>query len=141
MKAGDALNIGDRLTPLTKGPITRQHLVEWCAAENDYYPLHYDERVAARMGLEATPIQGTYKVALIGQLLARILPAASRIVSIDISYRGSDFEGDTLTVNAKLVDRVSQGSQCERLVFDVWTENQRGEPSTTGRSVVECPSS
>jgi hypothetical protein len=39
--------------------------VEWCAAENDYYFLHYDERVAERMKLPGTPIQGTYKFALL----------------------------------------------------------------------------
>ena len=37
------LKVGDELPPVRKGPITRQHLVEWCAAENDYYTLHYDE--------------------------------------------------------------------------------------------------
>ncbi len=48
---------GHRLPPLTKGPVTRQMLVEWCAAENDYYHLHFDERVAEAMGMPGTPIQ------------------------------------------------------------------------------------
>ena len=42
------LRVGAELPALRKGPITRQHLVEWCAAENDYYPLHYDDRFAER---------------------------------------------------------------------------------------------
>ena len=49
------LKVGDELPALRKGPITRQHLVEWCAAENDYYFLHYDERVAEKMKLPGSP--------------------------------------------------------------------------------------
>lgn len=60
---------GEELHSLRKGPITHQHMVGWCAAENDYYPLHHDGRVAQRMKLTGAPIQGTLTFALLGQMI------------------------------------------------------------------------
>lgn len=126
-----ALQPGDELPPLQKGPITRQHLVEWCAAENDYYPLHYDERVAEQMKLPGTPIQGTMKVALIGQMLQRWLGTRGRLQGLSARYRGIDLEGDTLTARAR-VDAVDGAT----VTLAVWVENSRGERFTEGQAVV-----
>jgi len=126
-----ALQPGDELPPLHKGPITRQHLVEWCAAENDYYPLHYDERVAERMKLPGTPIQGTMKVALIGQMLQGWLGTAGRLQRLSARYSGIDLEGETLTARAR-IEAVDGGT----VTLEVWVENSRGERSTTGQATV-----
>ena len=80
---------GQALPELVKGPVTRQHLVEWCAAENDYFYLHYDERVAATMQLPGTPIQGTYQYALLGQLVDRWMGGTGAPLNgIECAYRG-----------------------------------------------------
>lgn len=129
---GTALQPGDELPPLQKGPITRQHLVEWCAAENDYYPLHYDERVAERMKLPGTPIQGTMKVALIGQMLQRWLGARGKLQGLSARYSGIDLEGETLTARARV--EAVDGST---VTLAVWVENSRGERHTSGQATVQ----
>lgn len=135
MDARDQLRVGAELPPLSKGPITRQMLVEWCAAENDYYPLHYDERLAQAMKLPGTPVQGTYRYALMGQMIARWLResgVAGWLVQIGASYRGLDLEGDALTARGRVVRL-----DAARLHLEVWIENSRGERSTNGTATVE----
>jgi acyl dehydratase len=107
MQAGDDLREGAELPSLCKGPVTRQMLVEWCAAENDYFPLHYDERMARQMSLPGTPIQGTYRYALMGQMICRWLQTratagAGSLVRIGATYRGLDLEGDVITARGRI---------------------------------------
>lgn len=128
----DTVRVGDELPALVKGPITRQHLVEWCAAENDYYPLHYDERLAQAMGLAGTPVQGTLKYALMAQLVERWLGADGNLASIEAQYRGVDFEGDTLTASAHIAAVRDDGT----VALDIRIENQRGECTTRGEAVI-----
>jgi acyl dehydratase len=121
--------IGEDLPKLTRGPVTRQHLVEWCAAENDYYLIHYDERAAMAMGLPGAPIQGTYKYALLGQLVGRWLGSRGRLSRIDCSYRGISLEGETLTACGRVTAVDARSGQ---VTLDLWVENERGEISANG---------
>jgi len=139
MPAFDAIKVGDELPPLAKGPVTRQHLVEWCAAENDYYYLHYDERVAERMQLPGTPIQGTYKMALMGQLVARWLGGSGgRLATFNVSYRGLSLEGDTLTCKGRVV-RCSRDVDEGKVELELWCENADGVRSAIGNATVAFP--
>jgi len=134
----ESLQPGDELPPLIKGPVTRQHLVEWCAAENDYYHLHYDERVAERMQLPGTPIQGTYKYALLGQLVTRWLGSSGRLVNVEAAYRGLSLEGDTLTCKGRVTRCTREGNE-GKVELELWCENSDGTRSTTGKAVVALP--
>lgn len=132
MPAIGNVHVGDELPALVKGPITRQHLVEWCGAENDYYPLHYDERLAQTMGLAAPPVQGTLKYALMARLVERWLGDDGILLVIAAQYRGVDFEGDTLTVRGRVTAVNDDGT----VALEVWIDNQRGECTTRGEAVV-----
>jgi len=134
------LRVGDELPPLKKGPVTRQHLVEWCAAENDYYPLHYDERVATAMRIPGTPIQGTYKLALSGQLISNWLNGVGRLRSISVSYRGLDLEGSLITVRGVVAALTPSDDGTGQAVIEVWVEDADMKRSTTGQAVIELPS-
>ncbi len=133
-----AVKVGDELPPLVKGPVTRQHLVEWCAAENDYYYLHYDERVADRMKLPGTPIQGTYKLALMGQLIARWLDGRGTLRGLEGAYRGLSLEGDTLTCGGRITRRAEEKGE-GIIELELWCENSDGTRSTTGTATVALP--
>ena len=128
----EQLQVGQEIPALTKGPITRQMLVEWCAAENDYYPLHYDERVAAAMKLPGTPIQGTYKYALMGQAVQRWLAGQGTLNQLSARYRGLNLEGDHITARA----RISHIEVDGRVTLEVWVEGANGERTTEGIAVV-----
>lgn len=129
----DDLREGEELPALRKGPVTRQMLVEWCAAENDYYPLHYDDRVAASMKLPGTPIQGTFRYALMAQLVQRWLGADGTLNRISASYRGLNLEGEIITARGRVV-KIEPDTM--RVTLEVWVENETGERSTAGEAVV-----
>src|ERR1700719_2753433 len=123
MGTDEALHVGTDIPPLSKGPVTRQMLVEWCAAENDYYPIHFDERLAQQMNLPGTPIQGTYRYALMGQMISRwllSLQGAGSLVRISASYRGLDLEGDVITARGRISGWNSvAGDQSFRVQLDI----------------------
>ncbi|MDY6945512.1 MAG: MaoC/PaaZ C-terminal domain-containing protein [Pseudomonadota bacterium] len=127
----EQLRIGDEIPALRKGPITRQLLVEWCAAENDYYPLHYDERVSKEMKLPGTPIQGTYKYALMAQAVQRWLGIAGVLNRLSARYRAVDLEGECLTARGRITQ-----IEAERVTLEVWVEAQSGTRNTEGVAVV-----
>jgi acyl dehydratase len=129
---------GDELPPLHKGPVTRQMLVEWCAAENDYYNLHYDERVAQQMKLPGTPIQGTFKYAMMGQMVERWLGKSGLLRCITASYRGLNLEGEQIVARGKVLSSslTDAGGLIE---IEVWVENDHGVRSTMGRATVFLP--
>jgi acyl dehydratase len=129
------IEAGLELPPLRKGPITRQRLVEWCAAENDYYPLHYDERMAEQMKLPGTPIQGTYRLAMLGQMIDAWLGAEGRLERISASYRGIDLEGETLTARGRVLSCEAVGDGARRVRLELWVENVRGERHTLGEAI------
>lgn len=127
--------IGQTLPSLTKGPVGRQALVEWCAAENDYYDLHYDESVVAAQGLPGPPIQGTFRFALLGQMISRWAGKDAMLERIGVSYRGLDLEGDTISARGKIC-KIEQAGSCTRVELEIWIENQKGESSTRGTASV-----
>ncbi|SFC28762.1 MaoC/PaaZ C-terminal domain-containing protein [Tropicimonas isoalkanivorans] len=120
-----------------RGPITRMHLVEWCAAENDYYILHYDERHALRMGFQAPLIQGTYKFALLGQLIARCWPEA-RLDSVSIRYVRADSEGIVLTLSAEET-ACEEGAGGTRRILALTVTGEDASPSATGEATIVTP--
>lgn len=93
---GGRLVAGSALPELVKGPIRRHNLVEWCAAENDYNNLHYDEGEARATGMPAVVVQGSFQLALAGQMLARVMSPDDRLASLSINYRKAAFEGGTI---------------------------------------------
>ena len=128
----ETLQVGQEIPAISKGPVTRQLLVEWCAAENDYYPLHYDERVAAAMKLPGTPIQGTYKYALMGLAVQRWLGTDGTMNQLSARYRGLNLEGEHITARGRISSIDSDG----RVTLEVWVEGASGERTTEGVAVV-----
>jgi acyl dehydratase len=128
---------GHELPPLRKGPVTRQHLVEWCAAENDYFPLHYDERVAERMRLPGTPVQGTYRYALMGQLVESCIGPRAVLSRISANYRGLALDGEVLTARGT-VTSVDQNGEGITLRMSVWVEGESGAKVAEGEALVRA---
>lgn len=133
----ETIAVGQELPALRKGPVSRQRLVEWCAAENDYFPLHYDERVAARMNLPGSPIQGTYRYALMGQMVQAWMGPHATLRRITASYRGLALEGECVTARGRVagVEKTPGGAQ---LRLDVWVETDAGVKVAEGEALVQA---
>ena len=83
------------------------------------------------MKLPGTPVQGTLRYALIGQMLQRWLGQNGTLKRASVVYRGLNLEGETITARAQL--KAIDGNT---LTFDVWVENDAAARSTVGEAVV-----
>ena len=120
MSAPDDLASGQALPVWRKGPITLQQLVEWCGAENDYNPIHYEEEKARALGLPGRPVQGTLRFALLGHYVRRHVHGW-RLERITCRYAGLALVGDTLEMSGTVTAR-EEG----RLVLALSSHNQSG---------------
>lgn len=134
----DAIQIGDEIPSLVKGPVTTQQLVKYAGASGDYYQIHYDEAFAKNVGLPGVIIHGLLKGAFLGQLLTDWVGEIGTLKKFGCSYRGMDYPGDTLTCRGKVTGKYSKDG--ENLVeLEIWVENQRGEKTTPGNAIVALP--
>lgn len=84
------------------------------------------------MTLPGSPIQGTLKFALMGQLMERWIGHGGTLKRISASYRGLNLEGEVIIARAQV--KAVEGST---FTFVVWVENEAGARSTSGEAVVE----
>jgi acyl dehydratase len=132
----DKIAIGAGIPPLVKQPTT-QHLVMWAGASGDYNPIHYDKDFALSRGLPGVVVHGQLSTAFICQMLSDWYGQKGSLKKLNVSYKGLNFPGDTLTCRGVIKDKSQAG---ENLVtLDVWVENQRGEKTVAGTAVVGLP--
>lgn len=135
----DDMEEGQEIPLLTKGPITTRTIMQWGAAVGDYYEIHYDDRFAREVAhLPGVIVHGTYKFALLGQLLSDWHGPAGWVRRLGCSYRGMDVPGDVMTARGRIKGKLEQ--EGEHLVeVEVWTQNPRGERTTVGEALVLLP--
>jgi acyl dehydratase len=131
------VQVGADVPTLVKLPTTRQ-LVMWAGASGDFVEIHYDKDYALANGLPGVIVHGALKAAFLGQLLTDWIGKRGILKELECRYEGLDFPGEDLTCGGKIVEKRVEGK--ERLVVcEVWTENPRGEKTTTGKAVVALP--
>ena len=135
-RASDPLAEGSELIPaLVVGPITVRYLAMFATASAEYVDIHYDADYARSVGLPGPIIQGLYKTALIGQMLASWAGHEGRVRSLDVQHRGMDLAGAVLTAGGCVEN--DRGEDGEDVVScRVWVENQDGVVTTEGSAIV-----
>jgi acyl dehydratase len=73
--------VGDRLTPLAVGPVTRTDLALFAGGSGDHNPIHLDLDVARAAGMDDVFAQGMLSMAHLGRLLTGHVPQ-SRLRSL-----------------------------------------------------------
>ena len=125
------IKTGDAIPPVTKGPVTSELMVRWAAGSGDFNAIHYDKDWALSQGLPSTVIAGPMKAAMLAHYLTHWAGSLSALKALQCRYRGMDVAGDTLTLCGK-VTAVEMTKDGRQIVCEVWTQNQRGETTTTG---------
>ena len=131
----DDVAVGAEIPSLVKKPTTRQ-LVMWAGASGDYNPIHYDKDFALSRGLPGVVVQGQLSTAFICQMLSDWYGKAGNLKKLNVSYKGLNLPGDTLTCHGVVKDKSSAGENL--ITLDVWVENQRGEKTVAGMAIVSC---
>jgi 3-hydroxybutyryl-CoA dehydratase len=94
--------------------------------------IHVQPEAAKAAGFSTTVAHGLITSEYISDLMIREIGKGWLLAGrLSVAFVGSPLCGDTITTNGRLVERIDEGS-FERLVYEVWCENQRGEAVTVG---------
>lgn len=133
---------GSALPSLVVGPVTVRYLAMFATATAEFVDIHYDADYARSVGLPGPIVQGLYKTALIGQMLARSTGAAGRITRLSVQHRGIDAAGSILTAEGRTkrpAPIIGRGCAVE---YEVCVRNHSGRVTTHGTALVSpCVSS
>jgi acyl dehydratase len=131
--------VGDELPELVRGPLTTTHVMRWSAAIENWHRIHYDEPFAVvHDGLPGLLVNGSFKQHLLAQLMRGWLEPTGWLARIQMSFRGMDRVGDTLTAHGR-VDETAVRDGLGIVVCTIGIRNQRGEEGTTGSSTGILP--
>jgi acyl dehydratase len=131
--------IGEELPPVVRGPLTTTHVMRWSAAIENWHRIHYDQPFAVEHdGLPGLLINGSFKQHLLVQLLRGWLEPDGWLARIQMSFRGMDLVGDTLTAWGR-VAATSVRDGLGLVVCEIGIRNQRGEEGTTGSATGVLP--
>lgn len=121
---------GDELGPF-RLQVTREQLVRYAGASDDYNPIHYDDTVARSFGLPGVIVHGMLNMGLIARYVMQALPAGARLEQYGVRFRQMVQPGDELVITARVRD-LEEG----RARLDVQLGPEGGKPAVSGKMVV-----
>jgi len=134
----EAVNVGDELPPLVKGPIQQIQLTRYAGASGDFNPIHQDDEFAKAAGMGGVFAHGMLSMGFVAQALTD-WAGAGRVRKIGVRFAALVRLKDIVTCRGRVVAKSSKDDQ-HLVDLDVWAENQRGERVVTGRATVVLPS-
>lgn len=131
---------GQKLKPIRKGPLTSSHLVRWCAAQQNWDKIHYDEAYAKNIaGLQERVINGGLKQHYLTQLLQQNFADEIVISRLKYDFVAPDFINDSLEIRGEIVGRgFTEDHLILQINLQVWNLNQE-KISTAGKAIVTLP--
>lgn len=133
------VQVGDDLPELVRGPLTTTHVMRWSAAIENWHRIHYDHPFAVEHErLPGLLVNGSWKQHFLVQLLRGWLEPAGWLAKVEMSFRGMDLVGDTLTAWGSVTGtEVRDGLGL--VVCEIGIRNQRGEDTTPGTATGVLP--
>lgn len=124
------MEVGKELGPFSL-IISREQLVRYAGAADDYNPIHYDEGAARSFGLPGVIVHGMLNMGVISRLVLEALPPGSFLVKGSVRFRQMVQPGEELEVTA----RVRQWT-APTVVLDVQLGRPGDRAAVGGRMVV-----
>lgn len=126
---------GDLLKPLSRGPITREHLKAYAHAALDFNPIHLEEKFAKEAGFPSVIVHGMLSMAYLGDLICLNFPEKDfRLKKFRTRFRKVTFPGDVLTCEGKVKSVSPEGV----ITVTVSAKNQKNEVTSDGDAEI-CP--
>lgn len=130
------VSVGDRLEPVSFGPITNKDLVKWAAAADDFHEIHYDKDYALAQGLPNVVVHGPLKLALIGRLLMGTSGPQGWLQRFNCRYLALDVPGTVLRVTAEVTAVRPEPGEVDLAVAVV---NERDITTAAGTATLRLP--
>jgi acyl dehydratase len=124
------MEVGKELGPFSLS-VSREQLVRYAGASDDYNPIHYDDAAARSYGLPGVIVHGMLNMGVISRLVLEALPAGSMLVKYSARFRQMVQPGERLAVKVQ----VRQWS-APTAVLDVQLSREGDRPAVAGRMVV-----
>lgn len=135
----EAVNVGDALPALAKGPLTTAHLMRWSAAMENWHKIHYDKPFAIEHDkLPGVLVNGTLKQQFIMQFLRDWAGDAGWVWKVGFQFRAMNVEGETLRLWGKVTGK-RECSDYGLVDIELGITNDAGKESTPGTAVVALP--
>ena len=127
---------GDALEQISLD-LTLRRSVQAVAGTRDYYPFHHDEQFAKENGAEGIFVNTMFLQGFIGRAAAEWFGNDSFLRRVEISMRGSNYIGRTLTAEGT-VTTTSVSNGCRLVEADVTLATEDG-PTTAVTLTVQLP--
>jgi acyl dehydratase len=124
--------IGDLITPLIKGPVTRTQFVKFAAATQDFNPLHFDDDHAHMQGFGSAFAPGNLTFAQLEEALHNFAENG-RLLRVVGTFHKFVWPGDLLTAKALISDKYKHNDE-SRIDLEIWIENQNHEIVVKGQA-------
>ncbi len=126
-------NKGDILSPIEKGPLTKQKLYEYAKASGDLNPIHLDDETAKEVGLPSVIVHGMISMAFIADYIATYFPSETyKLNLLKAKFKKVIFPGQKLKCNGVITDIGDDGT----IVLSVQVKNESNEVVTEGKAHV-----
>ncbi len=95
------MEIGEELRP-SPLVVSREQLVRYAGAADDYNPIHYDDAAAQSFGLPGVIVHGMLNMGLMTHYVLDQLPAGSQVVSFTVRFRSMVVPDQPIRVSARV---------------------------------------
>ena len=133
----DQLSLGADLPELRKDAITKVQLVKYAGASGDYNLIHTDDETAKGVGLDGVIAHGMLSMAFLGEYCCWLAGPES-VRRLTVRFAEMVRPGDVLTCHGRVKSQ-EIGAADRRLTLEIWAENQRAQPVTTGEAELVMP--
>lgn len=125
------MEIGEEWGP-REFTVSKEQLVRYAGASDDYNPIHYDDEVARSFGLPGVIVHGMLNVGLIIGFVSDNLPKGWRLKGCAMRFRQVVEPGHRLEMRARVrhVDK-------HIATLDVALQEYEQRPCVTGRVTIE----
>jgi acyl dehydratase len=103
--------VGERIGPIRRGPITTRQLVEYAGASLDFNRIHYDEPFAKAGGFPSVIAHGMLSMAFLGQLAVELAGGPAALRALSTRFRAVTLPGDTVEVRGEVTAVRSEEDQ------------------------------
>lgn len=133
----NGLHVGDSLPSFTKDPITKVQLVRYAGASGDFNPLHTDDGVAQKGGLNGVIAQGVLIMGFMGQAISGWVKTHD-LKRFKVRFIGMTYPGDVITVKAVMKEK-KKTEEGLFVLCDTLAEDQNGETKVSGQFEIMQP--
>lgn len=135
----DSVAVGDSL-PAATYPATRLSLVKYCGASGDFNVIHWNERIAASVGLRGVIAHGMFTMAQAGRYVTDWTGDPGALVEFGVRFSApvvvpDDDSGATIEVSGVIAEKLDGN----KVTVDLTARSAGEKVLSRARAVVRLP--